>query len=74
MRRIQPNQELSRKLEIIGAKLEQAADDALGQVKEYQGAELIEVLKLITKLYEDVARLKVISDELKQRYSSDSGA
>ena len=71
MRRIQPNLELSRKLEIIGTKLELAANDALGQAKEYQGAELIEVLKLITKLYEDVARLKVISEELKQRDCED---
>lgn len=67
----QPEQELREKLETLGFELEQAADEALILAPKYQGAELIETLKMITKLYENIVRLKAISEDLKSRYLND---
>lgn len=39
----------------------------LSLAHRYHGAELIETLKMITKLYENIERLKGISGDLKSR-------
>ncbi|WP_202210598.1 hypothetical protein [Pseudomonas paraversuta] len=66
-----PSQEIRARLIKLGVELEQAADEALSLAHKYQGAELIETLKMITKLYENIERLKVISEDLKSRDLSD---
>ena len=67
----QPNQKLRDRLKKLSIELERAADEALSLASQYQGAELIETLKMITKLYENIERLKVISEDLKSRDLSD---
>lgn len=62
-----PSQEIHGRLIKLGVELEQAADEALRLAPKYQGAELIETLKMITRLYENIERLKAISENLKSR-------
>lgn len=62
-----PSQEILGRLKKLGVELEQAADEALSLAHRYHGAELIETLKMITKLYENIERLKGISGDLKSR-------
>lgn len=59
-----PTQDLRRELKALGLNLEQAASEVLNITKDCRDVEVVAVLKLIAKLYEDSDRLAALADEV----------
>ncbi|MFW9086980.1 hypothetical protein ACOI7N_20805 [Pseudomonas sp. P2758] len=59
-----PNQQLCRELKELGIGLEQAAGEILTITKDCKDIDVVAVLKVIAKLYDDADRIAALADEV----------